>query len=208
MTKLIPTPGQTVGPFYGYALPFNKDNELLAPGSAGSIRLQGTVYDGAGEAIPDAILEIWQPDSEGNVVQRTGSLVRDGYTFTGWGRAAVGNTGVYTFTTVNPGPTSPVAGKPGAAPFISVAVFARGLMNRLFTRIYLPENEEALAADPLLSSLDLERRKTLIARRDADGGLTWDLRLQGGNETVFLDFEREGDGVPAGGTVPTGGTGK
>ncbi|MCZ9881846.1 protocatechuate 3,4-dioxygenase subunit alpha [Arthrobacter sp. B2a2-09] len=185
MTKLIPTPGQTVGPFYGYALPFNKDSELLAPGSAGSIRLQGTVYDGAGEAIPDAILEIWQPDAEGNVVQRTGSLVRDGYTFTGWGRAAVGNSGVFTFTTVNPGPT-----EAGAAPFISVAVFARGLMNRLFTRIYLPESEEALAADPLLSSLDPERRKTLIARRDADGGLTWDLRLQGENETVFLDFER------------------
>ncbi|GAB3571370.1 protocatechuate 3,4-dioxygenase subunit alpha [Arthrobacter alkaliphilus] len=189
MSKLTPTPGQTVGPFFGYALPFDKDNELLAPGSAGSIRLQGTVYDGAGEPIPDAILEIWQPDSEGNVVQRTGSLVRDGYTFTGWGRAAVGNTGVFTFTTVNPGPTEPLPGKPAAAPFISVAVFARGLMNRLFTRIYLPENEEALAADPLLSSLDPERRSTLIARRDADGGLTWDLRLQGENETVFLDFE-------------------
>lgn len=189
MSKLTPTPGQTVGPFYGYALPFNKDNELLAPGSPGSIRLQGTVYDGAGEAIPDAILEIWQPDAEGNVVQRTGSLVRDGYTFTGWGRAAVGNSGVFTFTTVNPGPTSPIPGRAGAAPFISVVVFARGLMNRLFTRIYLPENEEALAADPLLSSLDPERRSTLIARRDADGGLTWDLRLQGGNETVFLDFE-------------------
>lgn len=189
MSKLKPTPGQTVGPFFGYALPFDKDNELLAPGSAGSIRLQGTVYDGAGEPIPDAILEIWQPDSEGNVVQRTGSLVRDGYTFTGWGRAAVGNTGVFTFTTVNPGPTEPVPGKPAAAPFISVAVFARGLMNRLFTRIYLPENQEALAADPLLSSLDPDRRSTLIARRDADGGLTWDLRLQGENETVFLDFE-------------------
>ena len=62
-------------------------------------------------------------------------------------------------------------------------------MNRLFTRIYLPENEEALAADPLLSSLEPERRKTLIARRDADGGLTWDIRLQGDGETVFLDFE-------------------
>jgi protocatechuate 3,4-dioxygenase alpha subunit len=62
-------------------------------------------------------------------------------------------------------------------------------MNRLFTRIYLPENEEALAADPLLSSLEPERRRTLIARRDADGGLTWDLRLQGEGETVFLNFE-------------------
>ncbi|WP_314192175.1 protocatechuate 3,4-dioxygenase subunit alpha [uncultured Arthrobacter sp.] len=188
-TKLVPTPGQTVGPFYGYALPYDKDRELLAPGSPGSIRLQGTVYDGAGHAIPDAILEIWQPDSEGKIVHRTGSLVRDGYTFTGFGRSAVGNSGVYTFTTVNPGPT-----EPGAAAFISVAIFARGLMNRLFTRIYLPENEEALANDPLLSSLDPERRKTLIARRDADGGLTWDIRLQGEGETVFLDFEGTGTG--------------
>lgn len=183
-SQLVPTPGQTVGPFYGYALPFEKDNELLAPGSPGSIRLQGTVYDGAGETIPDAILEIWQPDAEGNIVQQTGSFHRDGYTFTGWGRGAVGNTGIYTFTTVNPGAT-----KPGAAPFISVAVFARGLTNRLFTRIYLPENEEALARDPLLSSLDPERRKTLIARRDPDGGLTFDIRLQGEGETVFLDFQ-------------------
>lgn len=183
-TKLVATPGQTVGPYYGYALPYEKDNDLLAPGSAGSIRLQGTVYDGAGDAIPDAILEIWQPDADGKIVQRTGSLVRDGYTFTGFGRSAVGNTGVFTFTTVNPGPT-----EPGAAPFISVAVFARGLMNRLFTRIYLPENEESLAKDPLLSSLDPERRKTLIARRDPDGGLTWDIRLQGEGETVFLDFQ-------------------
>jgi protocatechuate 3,4-dioxygenase alpha subunit len=93
---------------------------------------------------------------------------------------------------VNPGPT-----RPGAAAFISVAVFARGLMNRLFTRIYLPENGEALAADPLLSSLDPERRKTLIARRDADGGLTWDVRLQGVGETVFLDFEGETAGGAA-----------
>jgi protocatechuate 3,4-dioxygenase alpha subunit len=187
MSKLTATPGQTVGPFYGYALPYEKDRELLAPGSPGSIRLQGTVYDGAGHPIPDAILEIWQPDAEGNIVRRTGSLVRDGYTFTGFGRSAVGNTGVYTFTTVNPGPT-----ELGAAAFISVAVFARGLMNRLFTRVYLPENAEALAKDPLLSSLDPERRKTLIARRDADGGLTWDIRLQGEGETVFLDFEGTG----------------
>jgi protocatechuate 3,4-dioxygenase alpha subunit len=196
-TKLTPTPGQTVGPFYGYALPYEKDRELLAPGSPGSIRLQGTVYDGAGHPIPDAILEIWQPDSDGKVVHRTGSLVRDGYTFTGFGRSAVGNTGVYTFTTVNPGSTEPVPGKPAAAPFISVAVFARGLMNRLFTRVYLPENEEALAADPLLSSLDPERRSTLIARRDADGGLIWDIRLQGEGETVFLDFEGASSGGAA-----------
>ena len=192
MSKLTPTPSQTVGPFYGYALPYPKDRELLAPGSPGSIRLQGTVYDGAGHPVPDAILEIWQTDAEGQVPHRTGSLVRDGYTFTGFGRSAVGNTGVFTFTTMNPG-----AAKAGAAPFIAVAVFARGLMNRLFTRVYLPENEEALAADPLLRSLEPERRSTLIARRDADGGLSWDVRLQGENETVFLDF----DGPQSGGAA-------
>lgn len=184
ITQLVPTPAQTVGPFYGYALPFEKDNELLAPGLTGSIRLSGTVYDGAGETVPDAVLEIWQPDADGRIVQRTGSLRRDGYTFTGWGRGAVGYSGVFTFTTVNPGPTSR-----GAAPFISVAIFARGLTNRLFTRIYLPENEEALARDPLLTSLEPERRRTLLARRDPDGGLTWDVHLQGEGETVFLDFQ-------------------
>lgn len=188
---LAPTPGQTVGPFFGYALPFPKDNELLAPGSPGAIRLQGTVYDGAGHPVPDAILEIWQPDSAGRVSRRTGSLVRDGYTFTGWGRAATGNTGRFTFTTVNPGPT-----EEGAAAFIAVAVFARGLMNRLFTRIYLPEHPEGLTTDPLLSSLPEDRRDTLIARRDADGGLSWDVRLQGDGETVFLDFE--GTSTPTG----------
>ena len=183
MSKLTPTPGQTVGPFFGYALPYAKDRELLPPGSPGSIRLQGTVYDGAGHPIPDAILEIWQADADGNVPHQTGSLVRDGYTFTGFGRTAVGNTGTFTFTTVNPGPT-----EAGAAPFIAVAVFARGLMNRLFTRVYLPEDEAALSQDRLLGSLDAERRRTLIAGRDPDGGLSWDIRLQGEGETVFLDF--------------------
>lgn len=198
MTKLTPTPGQTVGPFFGYALPFEKDNELAIPGSPGSIRLHGTVTDGAGAPIPDAILEIWQPAGDGTVVAETGSLVRDGYTFTGWGRASTGNTGKFTFTTVNPGATTP-----GAAPFIAVVVFARGLTNRLFTRAYLPEDTEALAADALLSSLPADRRATLLAERAADGGLRWDVRLQGEGETVFLEFD--GGGFDGGPYVPVEG---
>lgn len=181
--KLIATPGQTVGPFFGYALPFPKGGELLAPGLPGTIRLQGTVRDGAGDVVPDAILEIWQADAEGRIPRQAGSLVRDGYTFTGWGRVPVDNAGNYTFTTVNPGPT-----REGAAPFISMVVFARGLMNKLHTRIYLPEDEAALAADPLLSSLPEEHRRTLIATREADGGLRFDVTLQGENETVFLAY--------------------
>lgn len=184
--KLTPTPGQTIGPFYGYALPFEKDNELVNQAHPNSVRLHGVVYDGNGEIIPDALLEIWQADENGNVVSRDGSLVRDGYTFTGWGRAAVDNAGHYTFTTVNPGAT-----EEGKAPFIMLTVFARGLLNRLFTRIYLPEDTEALANDPLLASLGEAERATLIAAREDDGSLRFDIRLQGENETVFLSYPRE-----------------
>ncbi|MGO3761810.1 MAG: protocatechuate 3,4-dioxygenase subunit alpha [Glutamicibacter arilaitensis] len=184
--KLTPTPGQTIGPFYGYALPFEKDNELVNQAHPRSVRLHGVVCDGNGEAIPDALLEIWQADEHGNVVSRDGSLVRDGYTFTGWGRVAVDNAGHYTFTTVNPGAT-----EEGKAPFIMLAVFARGLLNRLFTRIYLPEDTEALASDPLLSSLGEAERATLIAAREDDSSLRFDIRLQGENETVFLSYPRE-----------------
>ncbi|MGX1592255.1 protocatechuate 3,4-dioxygenase subunit alpha [Glutamicibacter sp. NPDC055491] len=184
--KLAPTPGQTIGPFYGYALPFEKDNELLNQAHPNSVRLHGVVCDGNGEIIPDSLLEIWQADEHGNVVSREGSLVRDGYTFTGWGRAAVDNAGHYTFTTVNPGATDE-----GKAPFIMLTVFARGLLNRLFTRIYLPEDTTALARDPLLVSLSEAERSTLIATREADGSLRFDIRLQGENETAFLSYPRE-----------------
>ena len=88
-----------------------------------------------------------------------GSLLRDGFTFTGFGREGTDGSGNFTLSTVDPGPT-----QPGSAPFISLCVFARGLLNRLFTRIYLPEDEAALAADPLLSQLPADRRKTLIPR--------------------------------------------
>lgn len=184
--KLAPTPGQTIGPFYGYALPYEKGHELVHPAHPNAVRLHGVVTDGSGAPIPDALLEIWQPDEAGKVPARDGSLVRDGYTFTGWGRAAVDNAGHYTFTTLNPGGTGE-----GQAPFIMLTVFARGLLNRLFTRIYLPEDTATLAADPLLAALDEERRNTLIATREDDGSLRFDISLQGENETVFLSYPRE-----------------
>ena len=176
---LPPTPGQTVGPFYGYALPYDGDSQLVPPHHPAAIRLHGTVRDGNGSPVPDALLEIWQADSHGQIPQHPGSLHRDGFTFTGWGRASTDNTGHYSFTTVEPGPSAD-----GAAPFFALTVFARGLLNRLFTRIYLPDNE-ALAADRLLTSLPADRRDTLLARRDGDG-LVFDVALQGERETVFL----------------------
>jgi len=85
---LIATPGQTVGPFFHDALPFPGDNELVAPGRADAIRLHGRVLDGAGAPVPDALIELWQADADGRVPREPGSLRRDGFTFTGWGRAA------------------------------------------------------------------------------------------------------------------------
>jgi len=93
-----PTPGQTVGPFFAFGLEYDGDSALVPPGSPGAIRLHGRVLDGAGEPVPDALLELWQADADGLVVQRSGSLRRDGYTFTGWGRAATDRTGTYSFT--------------------------------------------------------------------------------------------------------------
>ena len=177
------TPGQTVGPFFHDALTYAGGPELVSVADRGAIRLHGRVLDGAGEGVPDALLEIWQPDADGRLQTGTGSFDRDPHGFTGWGRAATDRTGGYRFTTVNPGSTGE-----GAAPFIAVVVLARGLLNRLFTRIYLPEDATALASDPLLSSLPKERRTTLVATREPDGGLRFDVRLQGPDETVFLVF--------------------
>ena len=180
MSHLPTTPGQTIGPFYGYALPYAGDAELVPHGHPDAVRLHGTVRDGAGEPVPDALLEIWQADPQGRVPQVAGSLRRDGWTFTGFGRAAVDAEGRYSFTTLRPGAT-----EEGRAPFFAVTVFARGLLDRLLTRAYLP-GDPALASDPLLSSLPEDRRTTLLATED-EHGWVFDVRLQGDGETVFLD---------------------
>ncbi len=99
-TMLTATPGQTIGPFFGYALPFDRGNELVPPGSPGAIQLHGVVTDGHGKPVPDALLEIWQADADGVIPKATGSLRRDGWTFTGWGRASTDGEGRYIFSTV------------------------------------------------------------------------------------------------------------
>ncbi|AZG46526.1 protocatechuate 3,4-dioxygenase subunit alpha [Gordonia insulae] len=176
-----PTPGQTVGPFFHYALPFDGGAELVPSGHPDRIRLHGTVFDGAGDPVPDALIEIWQTDGAGHVSQEPGSLRRDGFTFTGFGRVQTDRTGHYSFATVAPGPIVSEA-----APFFAICVFARGLLDRLFTRAYLPDSARALAADVLLTSVPEDRRSTLISIAE-DGGYRFDIRLQGDGETVFLD---------------------
>jgi protocatechuate 3,4-dioxygenase alpha subunit len=179
MPDLIATPGQTIGPFFHYALPFDKDRELVPVGSAGSVRIHGNVYDGEGIGLQDAMVELRQADASGVVPRVEGSLRRDGAGFTGWGRSSTDPTGHYWFSTVEPD-----------APFIGVAVFARGLLNRLFTRLYLPASDGVLSADPLLSRLPAEERDRLVATREADGSLRFDIHLQGDQETPFLTFPR------------------
>ena len=173
---LRPTPGQTIGPFFHYALPYDGDSLLVPPGSPGAVRLHGTVYDGAGAPVPDALLEIRQADAAGRVPRVEGSLRRDGR-FTGWGRAATDASGRYAFTTVVPG------GVDGGAAFFGVTVFARGLLDRLFTRAYLPG-----ASDDFLAGLPADERATLQVEADGDDGYRFDVHLQGEHETVFLRY--------------------
>ena len=177
---LVATPGQTIGPFFGYALPYPGDRELVPRGSAAAVRLHGYVYDGEGSGVEDALLEIRQADASGAVPAVAGSLRRGGAPFTGWGRSSTDADGHYWFSTVEPGPA-----RPGSAPFFAVALFARGLLNRLFTRIYLPA---VLGADPLLSALDPDERSALVAVREPGGALRFDVHLQGLRETPFLSF--------------------
>jgi protocatechuate 3,4-dioxygenase alpha subunit len=172
--SLVPTPGQTVGPFFGFALPFPGDNELVPPGTPGAVLLHGRVLDGHGDPVPDALLELWQSDPAGDVVQQQGSLRRDGFRFTGWGRVSTDRDGHYSFSTLVPG-----------APFFAVTVFARGLLNRLFTRAYLP----GAAEDPFLATLDEDRRSTLLTTQD-ETGYVFDIHLQGERETAFLAYPR------------------
>lgn len=178
--RLTPTPGQTIGPFFSEALRFPRDSELVPPGSPGAIRLHGLVTDGGDVPVPDALIEIWQADSTGVVPSATGTLHRDGWTFTGFGRTSTDDEGHYSFTTVEP----PVT-QGNSTQFIAMTVFARGLLDRLFTRVYVPG--DGLDDNPLLASLPTERRHTLVAVRE-EHGLRFDIRLQGDDETVFLRF--------------------
>ncbi|GLZ12807.1 protocatechuate 3,4-dioxygenase subunit alpha [Actinomadura sp. NBRC 104425] len=176
------TPSQTVGPFYGFALPYD-DGPTLAPGwHKGAIRLHGQVFDGAGDPVPDALLEIWQADADGSIPRRPGGLRRAGHDFSGFGRCGTDPAGHYWFSTVKPGSTG------DGAPYIALLVFARGLLKPVFTRVYFPEDTAAHVGDPVLGVVPEDRRATLIAERDGEASYRFDVHLQGERETVFFDL--------------------
>ena len=118
---LAPTRGQTIGPFFHYALPFDHDRELVPPGAAGAVRLHGYVWDGGGMGLPDALLEIRQADAAGVVPATEGSLRRDGTAFTGWGRSHTDRNGHYWFSTREPGATTEVGFRALSFPFPGTA---------------------------------------------------------------------------------------
>lgn len=170
------TPSQTVGPFFAFALPFGGGSLVAPEWSPDAIRIHGQVLDGAGDPVPDAMVEIWQADADGRVPTAHGALRRDGGEFSGFGRCHTDGEGRYWFSTVKPG---------GAAPHIAVLVFARGLLKQVVTRIYFPD-EPGNETDPVLRSVTAERRGTLVAVRERDQCYRFDVRLQGERETVFF----------------------
>jgi protocatechuate 3,4-dioxygenase alpha subunit len=189
--SLIPTASQTVGPFFNFALTINRSLGTLArEGAVGErIRLSFRVVDGDGAPTPgDSMIELWQADARGRYAHaldpRAGEADPNFY---GFGRLETNSEGECVFETVKPGPVPD--GRGGTqAPHINVAVFARGLLKQLYTRVYF-EGEPANARDPVLALVPEERRATLLARQVAGQPNEWSIqiRLQGEAETVFFD---------------------
>jgi protocatechuate 3,4-dioxygenase alpha subunit len=185
------TPSQTVGPFFSKALIHQGWNDLTTHGAVGrTVVVTGRVLDGDGAPVPDALLEIWQANAAGryNHPDDARDIPLDPQ-FRGFGRVGTDEQGRFRFRTLKPGPV-PGAGGSLQAPHINVSVFARGLLKRLVTRIYFPD-EPLNVEDPVLNSLsDAARRATLIARPVGDESepvLHFDVVLQGSDETVFFD---------------------
>lgn len=190
--KLIPTPSQTVGPFFHLGMARPEWSDLTADNPAAEkIAIAGRVIDGDGAPVPDAIIELWQANAAGRYNHPDDQQEKPlDPRFRGFGRVATDAEGQFHIVTVKPGPV-PGRGNALQAPHINIALFARGLLIHLFTRIYFAD-EPANAGDPLLSSIEDEAvRRTLLARR-AEGTnpalYCFDIVLQGENETAFLDI--------------------
>jgi protocatechuate 3,4-dioxygenase alpha subunit len=190
--KLIPTPSQTVGPFFHLGLARAEWADLSADNPAGErIAVEGRVIDGDGAPVPDAMIELWQANAAGRYNHpddRQDDKPIDPH-FRGFGRVATDAEGRFRVVTVKPGPV-PGRGNALQAPHINIALFARGLLKHLYTRIYFAD-EAANASDPLLASIeDDSARRSLLARREGDGSAVYrfDIVLQGDNETAFLDI--------------------
>jgi protocatechuate 3,4-dioxygenase alpha subunit len=181
------TPFQTVGPFFDFGLIIAGGETIAQPSAPGRhVAVEGTIRDGAGDPVPDAIVEIWQANAAGSYRhpaddRDTGSDP----TFDGFGRIPTADDGRFAFTTVMPGR---VPGADGAlqAPHLVVVVLSRGVLTRLITRMYFG-GDAANIEDAVLALVPEERRATLIAAPDGADRYRFDIVLQGKGETVFFD---------------------
>ncbi|AYY14602.1 protocatechuate 3,4-dioxygenase subunit alpha [Actinobacteria bacterium YIM 96077] len=180
------TPSQTVGPFLHVGLPWPDGPHVVPEGTPGAVWITGTVYDGDGVPIPDAVVETWQADPEGRFDHPDdprGSARSQVEGFRGFGRCPTDEDGRYAVHTVRPG-SLPCPDGSTEAPHVNVSVLGRGLLDRVVTRIYFP-GDDANHTDPVLCAVPEERRHTLIAAPDGDG-FRFDIWLQGDRETVFF----------------------
>jgi len=187
----VSSPSQTVGPFYDFALTANEQlGRMAGPDAKGDrVLLRLTLFDGDGVPVPDGMIELWQADAGGKYDHPNDAQEKLlDPAFCGFGRLATDANGVCQFETIHPGP---VPGEGGAqqAPHINVSIFARGLLDRVVTRVYFA-GDPALDADPVLALVPADRRQTLIAQPDPMHSGQWnlDIRLQGECETVFFDI--------------------
>ncbi len=180
---LISTPSQTVGPYLGIGMPWPDGPFVVPEGTPGAVWIRGTVRDGLGEPIPDALIETWQADPDGGFRHPDDPRGEAKNDFRGFGRCPTQPDGTYGILTVLPGA---VPGEHGGeqARHIDVSVFARGLLHRVVTRIYFEDQDNS--GDPVLASVPEDRRATLIAAKTEDG-YRFDVRLQGDGETVFFE---------------------
>jgi len=190
--SLMLTPSQTVGPFLAIGLPWPDGPFVVPEGTPGAISIGGLVLDGAGAPVPDALVETWQAAPDGSFAHpddpRGPGPGAAG--FRGFGRCPTDRDGRYQIITLRPG-ALPSGDGGTQAPHVDVSVFARGLLDRVVTRIYFPDETAANAADPVLAAITADdRRATLIAAAApgaGPGAFRFDIRLQGGRETVFFD---------------------
>jgi protocatechuate 3,4-dioxygenase alpha subunit len=184
------TTSQTIGPYFRIGLQWLNCENLAAAGVAGErVIIEGRVLDGDGAPVPDAVLEIWQANSHGKYAHPEDTQDKPlDPRFKGHGRIPTNQNGEFRFSTIKPGPVPGPAGKE-QAPHLLVSVFLRGLLKRLVTRMYFPD-EPQNAADPILGLVEPHRRQTLIAQKKAGdpNALQWPIVLQGTDETVFFDI--------------------
>lgn len=182
------TPSQTVGPYLHIGLHWPNGPFVVAEDNPDGIWIRGTLTDGAGQPVPDGLIETWQADPNGRFDHPEDPRGAASYPgFRAFGRCDTDERGEFGILTLRPGAV-PGPGGTVQAPHIDVSVFARGMLHRTVTRVYFPENTEANASDPVLSGItDPRARSTLVAEPTADG-YRFDIRLQGENETVFFDI--------------------